>query len=46
MNEKSTPRLTVFQSECGITISFGDRTYFIDQTEAFHNIASKSVGDE
>ena len=43
MNEKGTPSLTVFKSESGITISFGDNTYFIDQAEAFHNIALKAL---
>ena len=43
MNEKGTPRLTVFKSDSGITISFGDNTYFIDQAEAFHNIALKAL---
>ena len=43
MNEKGTPSLTVFKSDSGITISFGDNTYFIDQAEAFHNIALKAL---
>ena len=41
------PRLTVFRSESGITISFGDKTYFIDVSEPFHNIALKALeGDD
>ena len=41
------PRLTVFRSESGITISFGDKTYFIDVFEPFHNIALKALeGDD
>ena len=41
------PRLTVFRSESGITISFGNKTYFIDVSEPFHNIALKALeGDD
>jgi hypothetical protein len=40
-------RLAVFKSDCGITISFGEKTYFVDKAEAFHNIALKAleIGD-
>lgn len=36
-------RLAVFKSDCGITISFGEKTYFVDKAEAFHNIALKAL---
>ncbi len=42
-NQDSRPRLTVFRSESGITISFGEKTYFIDVSEPFHNIALKAL---
>ena len=43
INQDSRPRLTVFRSESGITISFGEKTYFIDVSEPFHNIALKAL---
>jgi hypothetical protein len=43
MKEESVGRLAVFKSDCGITISFGDKTYFVDKAEAFHNIALKAL---
>ena len=46
-NQDPRPRLTVFRSESGITISFGEKTYFIDVSEPFHNIALKALeGDD
>ena len=42
-NHYSRPRLTVFQSESGITISFGAKTYFIDVSDPFHNIGNKAL---
>ena len=42
-NQDLRPRLTVFRSESGITISFGEKTYFIDVSEPFHNIALKAL---
>ena len=46
-NQDPRPRLTVFQSESGITISFGEKTYFIDVSEPFYNIALKALeGDD
>ena len=42
-NHDSRPRLTVFQSESGITISFGAKTYFIDVSDPFHNIGNKAL---
>ena len=32
-------RLTVFETDEGVTIAFGCRTYFIHRSEPFHNIA-------
>lgn len=42
-NQDPRPRLTVFRCESGITISFGEKTYFIDVSEPFHNIALKAL---
>lgn len=36
-------RLAVFRSDSGITLSFGDATYFISSDEPFHNIALKAL---
>jgi hypothetical protein len=36
-------RLGVFRSDSGITLSFGQATYFISANEPFHNIALKSL---
>ena len=36
-------RLGVFRSDSGITLSFGQATYFISADEPFHNIAVKSL---
>jgi len=36
-------RLGVFRSDSGITLSFGQATYFISADEPFHNIALKSL---
>ena len=33
----------VFRSDSGITLSFGQATYFISADEPFHNIAVKSL---
>ena len=32
-------RLAVFQTDSGVTVAFGGRTWFIDKTEPFYNIA-------
>jgi len=32
-------RLTIFETDEGITIAFGSRTYYIHHSEPFHNIA-------
>ncbi len=36
-------RLGVFRSETGITLSFGQMTYFISSKDPFHNIALKAL---
>jgi len=36
-------RLGIFQSDSGITLSFGQSTYFISSDEPFHNIAEKAL---
>ena len=36
-------RLGVFRSDSGITLSFGQATYFISADEPFHNIALKAL---
>ena len=43
MNDSIHARLTFFRSDSGVTISFGDRTYFIDKAEPFYNIALKAI---
>ena len=32
-----------FRSDSGITLSFGEQTYFIESTDPFHNIALKAL---
>ena len=36
-------RLGIFRSDSGITLSFGQATYFISADEPFHNIALKAL---
>ena len=36
-------RLGVFRSDSGITLSFGEATYFISADEPFHNIGIKAL---
>lgn len=36
-------RLGVFRSDSGITLTFGQATYFISANEPFHNIALKAM---
>jgi hypothetical protein len=38
-----TDRLAVFETDSGITVAFGERTYFIKAGDPFHNIARKSL---
>ena len=39
-------RLAVFETDEGITFSFGERTYFISKADPFHNIALKAIEKE
>jgi hypothetical protein len=41
--EEEHQRLGVFRSDSGITLSFGQATYFISAEEPFHNIALKAL---
>lgn len=43
MREASNPKLAVFRTDSGVTISFGEKTYFVDKSEPFYNIALKSL---
>jgi len=36
-------RLAIFRSDSGITLSFGEQTYFIESADPFHNIALKAL---
>jgi hypothetical protein len=36
-------RLAIFQSDSGITLSFGEQTYFIESADPFHNIALRAL---
>ena len=38
--------LGIFRTDSGITLSFGSNTYFVDSSDPFHNIASKSIEQE
>ncbi len=44
MEYESHRRLALFRSDSGITLSFGPRTYFIESSDPFHNIALKAIG--
>ena len=39
-------KLAVFETDEGITFSFGERTYFTTKGEPFHNIARKAISKE
>ena len=39
-------RLAVFETDEGITFSFGEHTYFVSKDEPFHNIARKALTKE
>jgi hypothetical protein len=43
MKNEPHERLAVFQTDLGITLSFGSNTYFIESSDPFHNIALKSL---
>jgi hypothetical protein len=43
LKDDSHNRLAIFRSDSGITLSFGEQTYFIEETDPFHNIALKAL---
>ena len=43
MKDNTHNRLAIFRSDSGITLSFGEQTYFIESTDPFHNIALKAL---
>ena len=43
MEDRPHQRLGVFQSDSGVTLSFGEKTYFVSLEDPFYNIALKSV---
>mgnify|MGYP005746422191 FL=1 len=40
---KTSATLGVFRTDCGITLSFGSNTYFIESNDPFLNIANKAL---
>jgi len=36
-------RLTLFETDEGITLAFGSRTYYIHRSEPFYNIAKRCI---
>ena len=46
MKEESHSRLAIFRSDSGITLSFGEHTYFVESADPFHNIALKALEQE
>jgi len=43
LKDNTHNRLAIFQSDSGITLSFGEQTYFIESADPFHNIALKAL---
>lgn len=43
MKDNTHNRLAIFRSDSGITLSFGEQTYFIESADPFHNIALKAL---
>ena len=43
MKDDSHNRLAIFRSDSGITLSFGEHTYFVESADPFHNIALKAL---
>jgi len=39
-------QLAVFETDEGITFSFGDRTYFTSKDDPFYNIACKALSQQ
>jgi len=46
LRDESTQRLAVFRTDEGITLSFGEQTYFVESSDPFHNIALKALDQE
>ena len=43
MKDDTHNRLAIFRTDSGITLSFGEQTYFIESADPFHNIALKAL---
>ena len=43
MKDNTHNRLAIFRTDSGITLSFGEQTYFIESADPFHNIALKAL---
>jgi hypothetical protein len=43
LKDDSHNRLAIFRSDSGITLSFGEQTYFVESSDPFHNIAIKAL---
>tara|TARA_Y100001934_G_C12116649_1_gene661113 strand:+ start:533 stop:784 length:252 start_codon:yes stop_codon:yes gene_type:complete len=41
--DEECSKLALFQTDAGMTMAFGERTYFISIEDPFHNIAKKAV---
>ena len=46
MERDTKPKLAVFRSDSGITMAFGEKSYFVDKSEPFHNIAMKALNHD
>ena len=46
LKDDSHNRLAIFRSDSGITLSFGEHTYFIEKADPFHNIALKALDQD
>ena len=46
LKDEPHQRLAVFRSDSGITLSFGEQSYFVKRTDSFHNIAVKALERE
>ncbi|HAE10101.1 MAG TPA: hypothetical protein DCG39_00515 [Opitutae bacterium] len=46
LRDEPTQRLAVFRTDEGITLSFGEHTYFVESSDPFHNIALKALDQE
>ena len=41
--DEECSKLALFQTDAGMTMAFGERTYFISIDDPFHNIANKAL---